>query len=112
MGSTPVYALEETEPVAAVAAQTATPETAEPAETTSTPEVQGAPEQENVQLQENYVEKTVSDVGTDLPDNDQLFALYLQQTYPDRVPSAMANWGEAEDTLNERELASDNTEAA
>lgn len=119
IGSMPVYALEETKPAAAVAAQAATPETAEPAEMTPTPdsqseatptpetesettptpdgqseatptpeassattptpaqEEQDAPEQEEAQPQTIYVEKTVSDVGADLPDNDELLALYL-----------------------------------
>lgn len=142
IGAMPVYALEETEPAAAVAAQTATPETAEPAETTPTPATQSVatptpeaqseatptpeaqtdapetttpspvqqeqdtPEQDTAQPRTIYEEKTVSDVGADLPDNDELLALYLQQQmYPDRVPSTMANWGEAQGTLNEQELA-------
>lgn len=134
MGSMPVYALEDTEPAAAVAAQTATPETADPVETTPTPdtqseatptpeaemearsaparaqEEQNAPEQEDAQPRTIYEEKTVFGVGADLPDNDELFALYLQQQmYPDRVPSTMANWGAAEGTLNEWELAIYNT---
>lgn len=134
MGSMPVYALEDTEPAAAVAAQTATPETADPVETTPTPdtqseatpapeaemearsapvraqEEQNAPEQEDAQPQTTYIEKTISGVGADLPDNDELFALYLQQQmYPDRVPSTMANWGAAEGILDAQELAIYNT---
>lgn len=122
MGALPVYALEE--PSASVPAapvqEMATVETAAPgqqepaAQTRQDPEEtqepaaasgESAPVEE--QLQEKLAEQEnrldVSDA--DLPDSDELFALYLQQQmYPDRVPSTLANWGEESGVLNENGL--------
>lgn len=133
MGALPVYALEDvpTAVPAASAQEMATVETADPlqqepaatqqesqneqesAATQTQQETQdpAAASQEDGPQEEVFeVEVTVDTSDADLPDNDELFALYLQQQmYPDRVPSTMANWGRTEDVLNADELAIYNT---
>lgn len=103
MGSMPVYALEQ-EPapvVAGMAEEIATNENAAP--DTEADQAQDAPAEEEPQEEpsadlpaEEVVteEITVDTSAADLPDNDELFALYLQQQmYPGSVPSQLANWG-------------------
>lgn len=119
MGSMPVYALEQ-EPapvVAGMAEEIATNENAAP--DTEADQAQDAPAEEEPQEEpsadlpaEEVVaeEITVDTSAADLPDNDELFALYLQQQmYPGSVPSQLANWGQAENVLNADELAVYNT---
>lgn len=120
MGALPVYALEDTSTAvpAASAQEMATVETAdpvqqEPATTQTQQETQdpAAASREDVSQEEVFEEEvTVDTSDAGLPDNEELFALYLQQQmYPDRVPSTMANWGRTEDVLNADELAIYNT---
>ena len=133
MGALPVYALEDTSTAvpAASAQEMATVETADPlqqepaatqqesqneqesaaTQTQQETQDQAAASQEDGPQEEVFeVEVTVDTSDADLPDNDELFALYLQQQmYPDRVPSTMANWGRTEDVLNADELAIYNT---
>lgn len=127
MGALPVYALEDvpTAVPAASAQEMATVETADPlqqepaatqqesqneqesAATQTQQEAQdpAAASQEDGPQEEVFeVDVTVDTSDAGLPDNDELFALYLQQQmYPDRVPSTMANWGTTGDALNENE---------
>lgn len=120
MGALPVYALEDTSTAvpAASAQEMATVETAdpvqqEPATTQTQQETQdpAAASREDVSQEEVFEEEvTVDTSDAGLPDNEELFALYLQQQmYPDRVPSTMANWGTTGDALNADELAIYNT---
>lgn len=133
MGALPVYALEDvpTAVPAASAQEMATVETADPlqqepaatqqesqneqesAATQTQQEAQdpAAASREDVSQEEVFEEEvTVDTSDAGLPDNEELFALYLQQQmYPDRVPSTMANWGRTEDVLNADELAIYNT---
>ena len=120
MGALPVYALEDTSTAvpAASAQEMATVETAdpvqqEPAATQTQQETQdpAAASREDVSQEEVFEEEvTVDTSDAGLPDNEELFALYLQQQmYPDRVPSTMANWGTTGDALNADELAIYNT---
>lgn len=127
MGALPVYALEDvpTAVPAASAQEMATVETADPlqqepaatqqesqneqesAATQTQQEAQdpAAASREDVSQEEVFEEEvTVDTSDAGLPDNEELFALYLQQQmYPDRVPSTMANWGTTGDALNENE---------
>lgn len=114
MGALPVYALEDvpTAVPAASAQEMATVETAdplqqEPAATQTQQETQdpAAASREDASQEEVFEEEvTVDTSDAGLPDNEELFALYLQQQmYPDRVPSTMANWGTTGDALNENE---------
>lgn len=116
MGSMPVYALEDTSTAvpAASAQEMATVETADPiqqedasAQTQQETQDPASAPQEDVPQEKVFEEEvTVDTSDADLPDNDELFALYLQQQmYPDRVPSTMANWGQTENVLNADELA-------
>lgn len=84
VGTMPVSALAETQP------EPATPENA-------------ATEQEIKEITASF---TVDTSDADLPDNDELFAMYLQQQmYPGSVPSTYANWGKVEGVLNSQERA-------
>lgn len=109
LGSMPVYALEDTTPATPDPATVSTTETAanaaaSAAESSVADSAAEAPA-ENTETQMTE-EVTVDTSDADLPSNDELFALYMQQLmYPGQVPSTMANWGQEENVLNEKEKA-------
>ena len=109
LGSMPVYALEDATPATPDPATVSTTETAangaaSAAESSAADSAAEAPA-ENTETQMTE-EVTVDTSDADLPSNDELFALYMQQLmYPGQVPSTMANWGQEENVLNENELA-------
>lgn len=109
LGSMPVYALEDTTPATPDPATVSTTETAADAaagavENSVADSAAEAPA-ENTETQMTE-EVTVDTSDADLPSNDELFALYMQQLmYPGQVPSTMANWGQEENVLNEKERA-------
>ena len=109
LGSMPVYALEDTTPATPDPATVSTTETAanaaaSAAESSAADSAAEAPA-ENTETQMTE-EVTVDTSDADLPSNDELFALYMQQLmYPGQVPSTMANWGQEENVLNEKEKA-------
>lgn len=98
LGSMPVYALEDTTPATPDPATVSTTETAanaaaSAAESSAADSAAEAPA-ENTETQMTE-EVTVDTSDADLPSNDELFALYMQQLmYPGQVPSTMANWGQ------------------
>lgn len=98
LGSMPVYALEDTTPATPDPATVSTTETAADAaagavESSVADSAAEAPA-ENTETQMTE-EVTVDTSDADLPSNDELFALYMQQLmYPGQVPSTMANWGQ------------------
>ena len=109
LGSMPVYALEDATPATPDPATVSTTETAADAaagavESSVADSAAEAPA-ENTETQMTE-EVTVDTSDADLPSNDELFALYMQQLmYPGQVPSTMANWGQEENVLNEKEKA-------
>lgn len=114
MGSMPVYALEQEPPAdpAGVAEEVATGENAAPATEEDQTQPQDAPAQQNPEEQpaEEVVTEEITVDASDLPDNDELFAIYLQQQmYPGSVPSTYGDWGQTGNILNADELAVYNT---
>lgn len=109
LGSMPVYALEDATPATPDPATVSTTETAADAaagavESSVADSAAEAPA-ENTETQMTE-EVTVDTSDADLPSNDELFALYMRQLmYPGQVPSTMANWGQEENVLNEKEKA-------
>ena len=115
MGALPVYALEDTSTAGPCrvgagdghrgnggSGPTGACDNADPARNPGTRRLRPREDVSQEEVFEEEVTVDTSDAG--LPDNEELFALYLQQQmYPDRVPSTMANWGTTGDALNENE---------